>query len=153
MIQKLNSGIRGPGRELTGAVWSLYTEANFGQETPTMDMLERVIRRHSGEQREPSIDVIKKATLKIFPIARADLEGPSKMQAFVYPRQVAMYLCRTMTRKSFPQIGRAFGKRDHTTVLYAFRRIEKALPEDPRLADDLSRVEAIILDMLDAGQT
>ncbi len=153
MIQKLNSGIRGPGRELTGAVWSLYTEANFGQETPTMDMLERVIRRHSGEQREPSIDVIKKATLKIFPIARADLEGPSKMQAFVYPRQVAMYLCRTMTRKSFPQIGRAFGKRDHTTVLYAFRRIEKALPEDPRLADDLSRVEAVILDMLDAGQT
>ncbi|MFN7163762.1 MAG: chromosomal replication initiator protein DnaA [Hyphomonas sp.] len=153
MIQKLNSGIRGPGRELTGAVWSLYTDANFGQETPTMEMLERVIRRHSGEQREPTIDVIKKATLKIFPIARADLEGPSKMQAFVYPRQVAMYLCRTMTRKSFPQIGRAFGKRDHTTVLYAFRRIEKALPEDPRMADDIARVEAVILDLLDAGQT
>jgi chromosomal replication initiator protein len=153
MIQKLNSGIRGPGRELTGAVWSLFTEANFGQETPTMEMLERVIRRHSGEQREPTIDVIKKATLKIFPIARADLEGPSKMQAFVYPRQLAMYLCRTMTRKSFPQIGRAFGKRDHTTVLYAFRRIEKALPEDPRMADDIARVEAVILDMIEAGQT
>jgi chromosomal replication initiator protein len=153
MIQKLNAGIRGPGRELTGAVWSLFTEANFGEETPTMDMLERVIRRHSGEQREPTIDVIKKATLKIFPIARADLEGPSKMQAFVYPRQVAMYLCRTMTRKSFPQIGRAFGKRDHTTVLYAFRRIEKALPADPRMADDIARVEAVILDLLDAGQT
>ena len=153
MIQKLNAGIRGPGRELTGAVWSLFTEANFGLETPTMDMLERVIRRHSGEQREPTIDVIKKATLKIFPIARADLEGPSKMQSFVYPRQVAMYLCRTMTRKSFPQIGRAFGKRDHTTVLYAFRRIDKALPDDPRLADDIARVEAVILDLLDAGQT
>ncbi len=153
MIQKLNAGIRGPGRELTGAVWSLFTEANFGEETPTMEMLERVIRRHSGEQREPTIDVIKKATLKIFPIARADLEGPSKMQAFVYPRQVAMYLCRTMTRKSFPQIGRAFGKRDHTTVLYAFRRIEKALPADPRMADDIARVESVILDLLDAGHT
>lgn len=153
MIQKLNSGIRGPGRELTGAVWSLFTEANFGQETPDMEMLERVIRRHSGEQREPTIDVIKKATLKVFPISRADLEGPSKMQTFVYPRQVAMYLCRTMTRKSFPQIGRAFGRRDHTTVLYAFRRIEKALPEDPRMADDIARVEAMILDLLEAGQT
>jgi len=153
MIQKLNAGIRGPGRELTGAVWSLFTEANFGEETPTMDMLERVIRRHSGEQREPTIDVIKKATLKVFPIARADLEGPSKMQAFVYPRQIAMYLCRTMTKKSFPQIGRAFGKRDHTTVLYAFRRIEKATPGDARVADDIARVEATILDMLDSGQT
>lgn len=153
MIQKLNAGIRGPGRELTGAVWSLYTEANFGTETPTMDMLERVIRRHSGDVREPTIDVIKKATLKAFPIARADLEGPSKMQTYVYPRQIAMYLCRTMTRKSFPQIGRAFGKRDHTTVLYAFRRITKALPEDQRLADDIARVEATIQDLLDAGQT
>ena len=153
MIQKLNGGIRGPGRELTGAVWSLFTEANFGEETPTMDMLERVIRRHAGEQREPTIDVIKKATLKVFPIARTDLEGPSKMQAYVYPRQIAMYLCRTMTKKSFPQIGRAFGKRDHTTVLYAFRRIRKALPVDARINDDIARVEANILDMLDSGQT
>ncbi|MBU3921955.1 DnaA/Hda family protein [Hyphomonas sp.] len=153
MIQKLNSGIRGPGRELTGAVWSLFTEANFGEETPTMDMLERVVRRHSGEQREPTIDVIKKATLKIFPIGKTELEGPSKMQAYVYPRQIAMYLCRTMTRKSFPQIGRAFGKRDHTTVLYAFRRIKKAVPDDVRVAEDVARVEALILDLLDSGQT
>lgn len=153
MIQKLNNGIRGPGRELTGAVWSLYTEANFGQEEPTMEMLDRVIRRHAGEQREPTIDVIKKATLKVFPIARADLEGPSKMQAYVYPRQIAMYLCRTMTRKSFPQIGRAFGKRDHTTVLYAFRRIKKSLAEDTRLAEDIARVEATILDLIESGQS
>jgi chromosomal replication initiator protein len=153
MIQKLNSGIRGPGRELTGAVWSLFTEANFGEETPTMDMLDRVIRRHSGETREPTIDVIKKATLKVFPINKTDLEGPSKMQAYVYPRQIAMYLCRTMTRKSFPQIGRAFGKRDHTTVLYAFRRIKKAVPGDVRIAEDVAKVEAIVLDLLESGQS
>lgn len=153
MIQKLNAGIRGPGRELTGAVWSLYTEAGFGSEEPTMEMLDRVIRRHAGEQREPTIDVIKKATLKVFPISKTDLEGPSKMQAYVYPRQIAMYLCRTLTRKSFPQIGRAFGKRDHTTVLYAFRRIRKALPDDTRLAEDIARVEAAILDLVESGQS
>jgi chromosomal replication initiator protein len=153
MIQKLNTGIRGPGRELTGAVWSLFTEANFGEETPTMDMLDRVIRRHSGDAREPTIDVIKKATLKVFPIARTDLEGPCKMQAFVYPRQIAMYLCRTMTKKSFPQIGRAFGKRDHTTVLYAFRRIDTLLETESRVTADVERVEAIVLEMLDSGQS
>ena len=97
------------------------------------------------------MDVIKKATLKVFPIARADLEGPSKMQAYVYPRQIAMYLCRTLTRKSFPQIGLAFGKRDHTTVLYAFRRIRDSLATDPRVAEDLARVEAVVIDMLDSG--
>lgn len=152
MIQRLNAGIRGPGRELTGAVWSLYTEAGFGERAPTMDMLERIIRRHAGELKEPSIEVIKRAALKIFPIAKADLEGPSKVRGFVYPRQIAMYLCRTMTRKSFPQIGRAFGKRDHTTVLYAFRRIEKVVSEDKELATDIARVQSVVLELMESGQ-
>ena len=152
MMQRLNNGIRGPGRELTGAVWSLYTEAGFGERAPTMDMLERIIRRHAGEQREPSIEVIKRATLKVFPIAKSDLEGPSKMRGFVYPRQIAMYLCRTMTRKSFPQIGRAFGKRDHTTVLYAFRRMDGDIGNDQELAADIARVQAVIHELMESGQ-
>lgn len=152
MMQRLNNGIRGPGRELTGAVWSLYTEAGFGERAPTMDMLDRIIRRHAGEQREPSIEVIKRATLKVFPIAKADLEGPSKMRGFVYPRQIAMYLCRTMTRKSFPQIGRAFGKRDHTTVLYAFRRMDGDIGTDQELAADIAKVQAVIHELMESGQ-
>lgn len=152
MMQRLNTGIRGPGRELTGAVWSLYTEAGFGERAPTMEMLERIIRRHAGEQKEPSIEVIKRATLKVFPIAKTDLEGPSKMRGFVYPRQIAMYLCRTMTRKSFPQIGRAFGKRDHTTVLYAFRRMEGDLGKDQDLAADIARVQAVVHELMESGQ-
>ncbi len=152
MMQRLNNGIRGPGRELTGAVWSLYTEAGFGERAPTMEMLDRIIRRHAGEQREPSIEVIKRATLKVFPIAKTDLEGPSKMRGFVYPRQIAMYLCRTMTRKSFPQIGRAFGKRDHTTVLYAYRRMDGDLGKDQELASDIAKVQAVIHELMESGQ-
>ena len=152
MMQRLNTGIRGPGRELTGAVWSLYTEAGFGERAPTMEMLDRIIRRHAGEQREPSIEVIKRATLKVFPIAKTDLEGPSKMRGFVYPRQIAMYLCRTMTRKSFPQIGRAFGKRDHTTVLYAYRRMDGDIGKDQELAADIARVQTVVLELMESGQ-
>ncbi|MFN7054356.1 chromosomal replication initiator protein DnaA [Hyphomonas sp.] len=153
MVQRLNSGIRGPGRELTGAVWSLYTEAGFGEQAPTPDMLERIIRRHAGEQKEPSIELIKRATLKVFPIAKADLEGPSKSRSFVYPRQIAMYLCRTMTRKSYPQIARAFGRRDHTTVLYSFEKLRGNLETDTDLATDLERVQETIADLLDAGHS
>jgi chromosomal replication initiator protein len=153
MVQRLNAGIRGPGRELTGAVWSLYTEAGFGERTPTPEMLERIIRRVAGEQKEPSIELIKRATLKVFPIAKADLEGPSKARSFVYPRQIAMYLCRTLTRKSYPQIARAFGRRDHTTVLYSFEKLRGALETDTDLAVDLERVQEAILDLGDCGQT
>ena len=152
MISKLNAGIRGPGRELTGAIWSLYTEAGFGERAPTSEMVDRIIRRHAGETREPSIDLIKKAALKVFPIAKAELEGPSKARGFVYPRQIAMYLCRTMTRKSFPQIGRAFGRRDHTTVLYAYRRIETDIGNDSELAADIARVQSTVLELMDTGQ-
>lgn len=151
LIERIHTGIRGPGRELTGAVWNLFTEAGFGSMAPTSDMLERVIRRMEGEVRAPTIELVKKAAMKVFNVSKADLESPSKARSVVYPRQIAMYLCREQTHKSFPQIGRAFGRRDHTTVLYAHRKITKDLLNDPELAADIARVAAAILELQAAG--
>ena len=151
LIERIHTGIRGPGRELTGAVWNLFTEAGFGTMTPTSDMLERVIRRMEGEVRAPTIELVKKAAMKVFNVSKADLESPSKARAVVYPRQIAMYLCREQTHKSFPQIGRAFGRRDHTTVLYAHRKLSKELATDQELAADIARVAAAILELQAAG--
>ena len=53
------------------------------------------------------------------------------------PRQIAMYLCKTLTTRSYPDIGRRFGNRDHTTVLHAVRQIEKLKAADPALASDV----------------
>ena len=151
LVERIHTGIRGPGRELTGAVWNLFTEAGFGMMTPTADMLERVIRRMEGEVRAPSIELVKKATMKVFNVSKADLESPSKARSVVYPRQIAMYLCREQTHKSFPQIGRAFGRRDHTTVLYAHRKLSKELLTDAELAADIARVAAAILELQASG--
>ena len=151
LVERIHTGIRGPGRELTGAVWNLFTEAGFGMMAPTQDMLERVIRRMEGEVRAPSIELVKKAAMKVFNVSKADLESPSKARAVVYPRQIAMYLCREQTHKSFPQIGRAFGRRDHTTVLYAHRKLKRELPKDSELAADIARVAAAILELQAAG--
>jgi chromosomal replication initiator protein len=151
MIARINAGIRGPGRELTGAVWSLYTEASFGERAPTIDMLDRVIRRHQGEVRVPSIELVKRATMKVFSISKTDLESPCKARALVYPRQVAMYLCREKTGKSLPQIGHSFGKRDHTTVLYAHRKVTANVETDPELAGDIARVIEAIFELQAAG--
>lgn len=151
LVERVHTGIRGPGRELTGAVWNLFTEAGFGTMAPTSDMLERVIRRMEGEVRIPSIELVKKAAMKVFNVSKADLESPSKARAVVYPRQIAMYLCREKTQKSFPQIGRAFGRRDHTTVLYAHRKLKDDLPKDQELAGDIARVAATILELQATG--
>ena len=151
MIARINAGIRGPGRELTGAIWSLYTEAGFGERAPTMDMLDRVIRRHQGEVKVPTIELVKRATMKVFGISKSDLESPCKARAVVYPRQVAMYLCREKTGKSLPQIGHSFGKRDHTTILYAHRKVSKNIATDPELAGDIARVTEAIFELQAAG--
>lgn len=151
MVARINSAIRGPGRELTGAVWSLFTEAGFGEETPTMEMLERIIRRVEGTVREPSIELVKRAAMKVFSVSKADLESPCKARAVVYPRQIAMYLCREETGKSLPQIGRSFGKRDHTTVLYSHRKLTKSISNDTHLCEDIAKVRAMIFELQAAG--
>lgn len=147
MITRINAAIRGPGRELTGAVWSLFTESGFGERAPTPEMVERVIRRHEGEAREPTIDAIKRAAVREFSISKSDLEGPSKAHALVYPRHIAMYLCRQMTRKSLPQIGRAF-KRDHTTVIHCLRSVSARLKTDGQLARDVARLEDAVVEIM-----
>ena len=138
--ERLVRRVRGPGRNLCGVIWSLYTETGFGKKEITAAMIEKVIIRQEGTLQTPSLDAVKRAAMKTFNVSKSDLESPCKQQSIVYPRQIAMYLCRTLTKKSLPQIGRSFGKRDHTTVLHAVRKITKKMDVDPDLAMDVDRV-------------
>ena len=137
---KLVRRVRGPGRNLCGVIWSLYTETGFGKKEITSAMIEKVIIRQEGTLQTPTLDAVKRAAMRTFNVSKSDLESPCKQQSIVYPRQIAMYLCRTLTKKSLPQIGRSFGKRDHTTVLHAVRKITKKMDVDPELAMDVDRV-------------
>ncbi len=138
--EKLVRRVRGPGRNLCGVIWSLYTESGFGKKEITAAMIEKVIIRQEGTLQTPTLDAVKRAAMRTFNVSKSDLESPCKQQSIVYPRQIAMYLCRTLTKKSLPQIGRSFGKRDHTTVLHAVRKISKKMDDDPELAMDVDRV-------------
>jgi chromosomal replication initiator protein len=63
--------------------------------------------------------------------------GPKRLRIYARPRQVAMYLCKQMTSRSLPEIGRHFGRRDHTTVMYGVKRIEELKVQDGQIAEDL----------------
>lgn len=71
-----------------------------------------------------------------------DLYGTRRSAHIVRPRQVAMYLARTLTRHGMPEIGRRMGGRDHTTVLHAFRKITTLLQVDPDLAETVDAIQA-----------
>jgi chromosomal replication initiator protein len=88
-------------------------------------------------QRRIRVKEIQEAVSSFYGIDERYMTGKDRERRVCRPRQVAMYLARTMTPMSYPEIGRRFGGRDHTTVLHAFRQIEKLSGSDPFLALDV----------------
>jgi hypothetical protein len=96
-----------------------------------------IVHREPPEPRRPGIKLIQKAVCRFYEITAIDMLSDRRNAPLVMLRQTAMYLCKTMTLKSLPEIGRQFGGRDHTTVLHAVRKIEARVAEDDRLADEI----------------
>lgn len=92
----------------------------------------------------PSIPLIKAATCDHFGVSIKDIESARRSVSIVRPRQIAMYLARLMTPKSFPEIGRHFGGRDHTTVMFAAQRVQELCESEPKMASDTAAVKALI---------
>ena len=108
--------------------------------------MEAAIRLQVGERRPPKLETIKDVVAKHYGLTKADLESPNRRQLLARARQVAMYLSRELTNCSYPQIAYVFGKRDHTTILYGYRKIEKLLKKDQDLVAEIERLSQAILD-------
>jgi chromosomal replication initiator protein len=135
------------GRALYGAVRNVYVGTVLAGQPLTRASVEKAIQLQVGgaSARPPKIDTIKDLTAKAYGVTKADLESSCRKRQFAQPRQYAMYLCRQLTTCSYPQIGRMFGDRDHTTVLFAFRKISRAVAQNEQLAEELRQLEQRIL--------
>jgi len=90
------------------------------------------------------IEDIKASTAGYFNIAVSDLISNKKKRAFSYPRQIAMYLARKHTDLSFKEIGGSFGNKEHSTVIYAVRRVKKNMESDKEILDDITGIEKLL---------
>ena len=90
-----------------------------------------------AKERRITIEEIQRRVAAHYNIKPAEMSSNRRAQAVVRPRHVAMYLAKQLTSRSLPEIGRKFGKRDHTTVMYAIRRIEELRPKDAALDEDV----------------
>lgn len=95
----------------------------------------------------PLISEIVTATSAHFEVATRDLLGGGRSRAIARPRQIAMYLAKQMTDRSWPEIGRRFGGRDHTTVIYAARHIAQLRELDREINDAIRSVAARALEL------
>lgn len=125
-------------RVLEGALTRLFAFASLVKQEVTLelaqDCLADVLR---ASERKISIEEIQRQVAEHYNIRLAEMIGPKRLRSFARPRQVAMYLCKQMTSRSLPEIGRRFGGRDHTTVMHGVKRIEELRIQDAQIAEDL----------------
>ena len=140
---KVDSNIR----ELEGALNKIVAYASLTHSTITIEMAEKAINDIVLQKEKViSADYIQEIVSKYFNIDKKDLISTKKSNDIVYPRQIAMYLCRAVGQMSFPKIGEEFGKRDHTTVMHAYKKIEKELKENSNTKLIVESVKNIIKD-------
>ncbi len=90
----------------------------------------------------PSVKVIKLCVARHFNLSVQDLESPRRLAKIVVPRQIAFYLARRLTTRSFPDIGRRFGGKDHSTIHHACKMVERRMETDKQLAKTVRLLEA-----------
>ncbi|MBE1236149.1 chromosomal replication initiator protein DnaA [Phaeovibrio sulfidiphilus] len=133
------------GRELTGALIQVVTQFEMLKRPLTLDLAQEVLRKHIRvPEKSISVAEIQKKVADHYQIRVQEMQSARRAQAVARPRQVAMYLAKNLTRLSLPAIGQAFGGRDHTTVLYALRKVQALMNEDREFADDVDFLRRVL---------
>ena len=134
------------GRDLDGALNRLLAHNKLTGQPVTMDMAERAVRDlvRPQEPKRVKIEDIQRVVARQYNVSRSDLLSSRRTANVVRPRQIAMYLAKTLTLRSLPEIGRRFGGRDHTTVLHAVRKIEGLVGNDNMLAEEIELLKRLL---------
>lgn len=138
---KIDSNIR----ELEGVLNKILAYTSLTHSPITIEVVEKAINDVTLQKENIiSADYIQDVVSNYFKIDKRDMVSSKKSNDIAYPRQIAMYLCRTVGQMSFPRIGNDFGGRDHTTVMHAFKKIEKEIKENTNTKLIVESVKTII---------
>jgi len=138
---KIDSNIR----ELEGVLNKILAYTSLTHSPITIEVVEKAINDVTLQKENIiSADYIQDVVSNYFKIDKRDMISAKKSNDIAYPRQIAMYLCRTVGQMSFPRIGNDFGGRDHTTVMHAYKKIEKEIKENTNTKLIVESVKTII---------
>ena len=133
-------------RELEGYLIRIGAFSSLTSTPINIDMAKKVLKDILIENsKEITIEKIQKHVADHFQIKVSELKSSKRLKNIVFPRQIAMYICRNLTSLSYPEIGLKFGGKDHSTIIHAMKKIEKKMKEDlqtkiiiEKLIDNLS---------------
>ena len=129
--------LRSNVRELEGALKKVLAYSSFHGRVIALDLAKEALKDLIGSSRNVGMDNIQKTVADYYKIKVAEFFSKKRTRAIARPRQVAMWLCREVTTHSFPEIGDAFGGRDHTTVIHAVKTIDSLRLKENELNHDL----------------
>ncbi|MBI2026481.1 MAG: chromosomal replication initiator protein DnaA [Deltaproteobacteria bacterium] len=141
----LASNIKTNIRELEGSLIRLGAFASLTGMEITVDLAKEILKNIiKDKDREITIENIQKSVCSFYDVKIPDLKSKRKNKILSSPRQIAMYLCRKHTKKSFPEIGKSFGGKDHSTVIHAVTKITEAIKQDTALRNAISSIERLL---------
>jgi chromosomal replication initiator protein len=142
VFEYVTSAILHGGRDIEGAINRLATHHQFSSDPLNVEIARGLIRDFiRTETKRLKIEDIQAVVARKYAVRRADMLSARRTANVVRPRQIAMYIAKTLTPRSLPEIGRLFGGRDHTTVLHAVRKIEALAGRDADLNAEIESIK------------
>lgn len=140
VAQLLAENTRGNVRELEGALIRVGAFSSLTGQAITLELAKKTLRDAMQSKKIITVEDIQKTVADRFHLKQGELKSKKRTKTIVQPRQITMYLCRELTNLSFPEIGRQFGGKDHTTVIHACRQIERRAEADSALKQLLESI-------------
>ena len=145
VIEFLADKITSNVRELEGALNKVIAHSTLIGREITIDNTKEILKDLlRSSERLVNIDDIQKKVASRYNIKIADMSSSSRSREIARPRQIAMYLCKILTPKSLSEIGKKFGKRDHTTIIHAVRTVEKLMMDDKEIAEEIDLITRML---------
>lgn len=134
-------------RELEGMLIRLGAYASLTGSEITLSMAKEVLKDIIVEKnREMTVEMIQKFVSEFFSIKTSDMKSDKRLKNLVIPRQIAIYLCRELTKSSYPEIGEKFGGKDHSTIIHSFKKISKLMDCDSELKNTVDTIRRGMLE-------
>lgn len=137
-------------RELEGFLLRIIAFASFTHRKINLELAQGVLKEFTHDKNKNfTIPTIMKTVASYFDIKISDMKSKKRSRGISIPRQIAMYLCREHTKSSLPDIGRQFGGKDHTTVIFSHKKLSKIINEN----GDLEKSVKEIIALIESGKT
>ena len=135
--------VRSTNRDIEGTIKKLLVHQKFANEEINLTAVNKVLKDFLNKK-TITAEFIQQKVANYFNITKSDILSNKRDRQFSLPRQIAFYLTKKLTHRSFPEIGRDFGGKNHATVIFAYNKIEKEIQNNLEIADAVAKISAQI---------